>query len=114
VATRWPATLFDLVGRRIVPHDETKNLRRRAGDRRHRQFAFPSFAEPTFLRDLLDVAGALTLGTGVVERQPGIIGKQKGKENDKQLERAEASSCVSYEPSRRVLPRYEPLIAPIG
>ena len=48
------------------------------------QFAFPSFREPTSLRDLLDVAGALTRGIGVVERQPGIIGKQKGKENDKQ------------------------------
>jgi hypothetical protein len=40
--------LFDLVGRRIVPHGETKNLRRRAGNRRHRQFAFPSLQSQPF------------------------------------------------------------------
>src|SRR5215471_8726904 len=51
--------LLDLVGRGITSHRELPNLGRHARYRRHRQFPFPGFADPSLLRNLLHIAGTL-------------------------------------------------------
>src|SRR5215469_18594257 len=51
------STLLDLMGRSTTSRGEPPNLGRHARYRRHCQFTFPGLADPSPLRNLLDIAG---------------------------------------------------------
>src|SRR5215472_7831476 len=88
--TRSPSSLLlDLMGHCITSHRELPNLRHRPRHSRQGQFPFPGLAGPSLLRNLLDIAGALAGGVGVVQGCAGIKSKQQGWNQEKKQNQPE-------------------------
>src|SRR4051812_7478590 len=68
----------------LVSRGKAKDLRHRSRQVHHRQLPFPGFAEPTFFRELLNVAGAFAARVNKFKRYPRPAGKDKRRNNEQE------------------------------
>jgi hypothetical protein len=97
--------LVQLAGERVIPDSEVELLRRGARHRNHRQFAFPGFAQPAFLRKLLHLAGALTGGVVPAERRPEVADDKHhhdSENSDENSDDAHPTPCYQPLPCGRI------------
>ena len=59
-----------IAGNRFLAHRECKQLRSGTRNIDHRQFTFPGFAGPAFLRNLLDIPDPLAIGIADIQANP--------------------------------------------
>ena len=84
----------ELLGDGWVADGKLEDLGRDAGLGGHDDLTFPGLADPAFVGDFLEVAGALAGGIGVVERDPGpggeaeAGGEDEAEEDEQELARA--------------------------
>src|SRR3954447_4393918 len=83
----------DLLRDRLVAHGEGELLRHRAGERYHCHLPLPRLAQIALARQLLDPAGALTIGKSPAQHEPGVPREQCADHDD-----------ADYEPSDHAQP----------
>ena len=73
----------ELLGDGFVTNGEGEYLRGNAGLGGHSYFAFPGFADPTFMGYFLEQPGALAAGVTVTECDPDPGGETDGGDDEK-------------------------------
>src|SRR6266576_2064865 len=64
--------MIDVLSDIVVAYREEEFLRIRSGHRHHGELAFPRFAEPAALRELLNESGPFTFRIAPLECGPGV------------------------------------------
>lgn len=66
----FPHLASDGIGYAVIPDREEPSILHCARIVRHRELAFPRFADPAFARKFLHESGAITAGVGVMQGNP--------------------------------------------